>query len=105
MLDEVLGNQDQMTAYVDLGKLSLPLLIKRRVPGEFFSPLGMDGKKIKISDFLINEKMPKWQRDHWPMVYAGDELIWIPGYRIGDQVRVNADTVHVVMLTLRITAK
>jgi tRNA(Ile)-lysidine synthase len=98
---EALDNQDQLIAYIDLEKITKPLLVRTRSPGDVFRPLGMEGKRIKVSDFLINEKMPRWQRDHWPLIYSGGELIWIPGYRIADQVKITLKTSEMVKLTLK----
>lgn len=100
-LQEMRENQDQNMAFVDFNKIQLPLSVKRRLPGALFSPLGMAGKRIKVSDFLINEKMPKSQRDHWPLVYSGGELIWIPGHRIADRVRITSETELIVKLTMK----
>jgi len=97
---DALHNLNLMTAYLDAESVGSALLVRPRSPGDLFCPLGMAGKKTKVSDFLINEKMPRNLRDKWPMVFADEELVWIPGYRIAHQARVKPDSKELVKITL-----
>jgi len=35
----------------------------------------------KLSDFFINEKLPPRARGRWPLLCAGEKIIWVPGFR------------------------
>ena len=93
-------NPDPFRAWVDLGRQQTSLEVRPRQPGDRFQPLGMAGKSMKLSDFMINEKIPKRLRSKWPLVCQEPEIIWVPGYRLNHAFRVNEETSQIVLLTL-----
>ena len=68
-----------MEAVFDLESLSDPLRVRNFRHGDRFQPLGMSGRK-KIKDLFIEKRVPLSVRSVWPLVTAGDEVLWIPGY-------------------------
>jgi len=50
-------------------------------PGDRMNPYGMEGSK-KLQDIFVDLKIPRVQRAGWPVVECGEEIIWLPGYRI-----------------------
>ena len=93
-------NCDPFQAWFDLDQVDLPLLVRNRKPGERFQPLGMNGHSLKVSDLMVNLKMPKRTRSTWPMVCAGDSIVWIPGYRQSHLARITLDTHRIAHLKL-----
>ncbi len=61
----------------DAYHISFPLTIRTRKNGDRIKPKGMNGHK-KVKDIFIDNKIPKYLRDEWPMVEANGEIIWIP---------------------------
>lgn len=55
--------------------------VRTAQPGDRMEPYGMDGSK-KLQDIFTDLKIPKAQRESWPVVECGGEIIWLPGYRI-----------------------
>ena len=56
----------------------LPLRVRTRKNGDRIKIKNMNGTK-KVSDVLINSKIPKNRRDLWPIVVdSKDQVIWIP---------------------------
>lgn len=94
------GNIDPYQAWIDLGEQEPLLIIRSRQFGDRFQPLGMDGKSMKISDFMINQKIPQRARAGWPLICAGDEIAWVPGYRMGHPFRITEQTQRAVNLRL-----
>ena len=45
---------------------------------------------------MINEKIPKSERDEIPLLASGSKIYWIVGYRISEDVKVTADTTTVM---------
>jgi tRNA(Ile)-lysidine synthase len=90
----------QHIAYLDADKASFPLYIRNWKKGDFFRPLGMKGHK-KLSDFLIDKKVPRNSRKQIPLVYKDDDLVWVTGFQIHHDYRVTESTKKV----LRIEAK
>lgn len=70
-------------------------------PGERFQPLGMGGKSRKISDFWVDVGLPRRLRSGWPLVFAQDEVVWIPGFRLDHRWRVTPETRSVYRLQIR----
>ncbi|RPI97269.1 MAG: tRNA lysidine(34) synthetase TilS, partial [Chloroflexi bacterium] len=66
----VSNTSDCFQAWVDEASLPAPLSVRCRLPGDRFSPLGMDGQSLKLSDFMINVKMPRRARAGWPLVVS-----------------------------------
>ncbi len=88
----------QFTAQLDSDCLTFPLVWRAWEPGDQFRPLGMTGFK-KISDFLIDQKVPMSEKAHVSVVEAAGEIVWVVGFRIDDRFKVTEKT------TQRITLK
>jgi tRNA(Ile)-lysidine synthase len=95
------ANADPYQAWLDLDRLKTPLLVRSRRPGDRLQPLGMGGHSVKMSDFMINARLARQARQDWPLVLSGDEIAWIPGFRLGHPFRIRETTVRFVRLELR----
>ena len=69
--------------------------------GDVFSPLGMGGQTIKVKDFYINLKIPRRARPHWPLVCAGEQVVWVVGYRIAHPFRITEETKRILHLEIK----
>lgn len=85
-------------AFIDAEKVTSDLIVRKYRKGDRFSPLGMGGRSLTLADFWTNEKLPRELRKNWPMVCLAGEIIWLPGYRISEKVKIIKDTKHVVHL-------
>ena len=94
------ANPDPFIAWLDAAKVAFPLKIRVRQKGDRFKPLGMKDGSIKLSDIFINEKIPRQVRAGWPLICQGDEIIWVPGYRSGEDFKVTEKTRLVMELSL-----
>ena len=62
-------------------------------------PLGMKQQK-KISDFLIDIKVPVTRKKQVLLLISGSEVMWVMGYRIDDRFRVTSVTRRILVLTV-----
>jgi tRNA(Ile)-lysidine synthetase-like protein len=69
-------------------KADLRLSLGFRSPGLRMRPAGGRGSR-KLQDILVDARVPREDRDSWPLVFAGDRLAWVPG------VAVDADLMSV----------
>jgi tRNA(Ile)-lysidine synthase len=102
--DVVFDNPDRWTAYVDADRLGTASVLRTRKPGDRFQPLGMDGRSIQVADFMVNVKIPRRWRDHIPLLVhdrAGEEIVWLAGWRIDERVKITAQTCRVIRLRWR----
>ena len=90
--------QDPWQAWLDADLLTLPLVLRTRRPGDRFRPLGMEGHSMKLSDFWVNEGLNRRAREGWPLVYSGEELASVPGFRPAHPFRITGKTRRVVHL-------
>ena len=62
-------------------EVSLPLIVRSRKQGDKIILKGLNHHK-KIKDILIDEKVPKKERDYIPIVTdQNGEIVWIPGLK------------------------
>lgn len=99
-LAEIESNPDPWMACLDadLG----PFVLRARRPGDRFQPLGMGGQTVKLSDYMINRKIPVDERDTWPLLCCGQDaetVLWVCGYALAEQGRVREGTRRVVRVS------
>jgi tRNA(Ile)-lysidine synthase len=87
-------------AWLDAEALGGALVVRRRRPGERFQPLGMGGHSLKLSDYMINRKIPAAARADWPLVACGSRLAWVAGVQIAEPYRITSATRRALVLTL-----
>jgi tRNA(Ile)-lysidine synthase len=59
----------------------------------------MQSKKLNV--FMIDARIPQaWRRDI-PVVCAGDNIIWVVGFRIDERYKVRPDTKNVLRLEFK----
>ena len=84
--------------YIDKHKIKnkkLQLRVWRE--GDAFRPLGMSGKQ-KISDFLTNKKLNRFEKFNQPVLCADDKIIWVCGHRIDDRYKISDRTTKFISL-------
>ncbi len=79
-------------AYLDLKKMILPLKLQNRWAGARFHPLGLEGKSKKLKDYFIDQKIPRQERDFYPLLVSGDDIVWVLGLDISHHFRITEET-------------
>lgn len=98
-LKEYIRNKDYTEEVIDMEKVHGPLVVRLRRNGDIFSPLGSRGK-VKLKKFFIDNKVPKPVRDRVPILTDDDKIIWVVGYRIGDDVKITDNTLKALKLKI-----
>ncbi|MCK4597031.1 tRNA lysidine(34) synthetase TilS, partial [bacterium] len=83
--------RDEFEAFLDWAKLRGPFVLRTRKRGDRFRPLGMNGTR-KLSDYLIDRKIPRIQRDEIPLLVGKDGIVWVVGQGIADSCKVTEKT-------------
>jgi tRNA(Ile)-lysidine synthase len=94
------ANPDPFRAWLDMGQLDLPLALRTRRPGDRLRPFGLGGHSQKLSDFMVNAKLPRRARDGWPLLIAGGQIAWVPGYAIAADYAIHENTPRVFFVIL-----
>ena len=92
---------DPWRATLDVDRLPAALAVRGRRAGDRLQPAGMGGRHKSVQDLFVDNHVPRHERDGWPIVVAGEEIVWVPGQRLAERGRVRADTRRVVVLTAR----
>lgn len=86
------------TVHFDLNRTPFPWLVRTFRPGDRMTPFGMNGRK-KVKDIFIDRKIPPFDRRRIPLVYCGNDLVWVAGVCISELNRLGADAHAVVKAT------
>jgi tRNA(Ile)-lysidine synthase len=86
-------------ARIDMDAITFPLTIRNILPGDRFSPLGMEGSQ-KVKKFFINKKIKKSTRATCPILLSNDRIIWVGGFQIDNSVRVTSSTKKILKVEL-----
>ena len=84
-------DRNPSNAVFDLDCLEFPLQLRSWQEGDRFNPLGMQSEK-KISDFLIDNKVPFALKKEVKVLVSGNKIAWVVGMRIADWAKVNPAT-------------
>lgn len=91
-------NTPKEVALIDESKLKYPLILRRWQEGDTFIPFGMGGRK-KVSDFLIDQKVPVIEKRRQYVLLSDDQIVWVVGRRIDDRFRINERTENILKIT------
>lgn len=86
--------------FIDVVKITNPLILKCQKPGDRFSPLGLKGKEQKLSDFWINKKIPRRFRSTWPLLFDEDKIAWIPGFQPSHYFQITEGSIKILKIEL-----
>jgi tRNA(Ile)-lysidine synthetase-like protein len=84
---------------LDADTIVEPLLVRRRRPGDRYSPAGGRGSR-RLQDMFVDAKIPRALRADWPIVVAGEAIVWVPGLRLAAQFAVNSATRRILRLRI-----
>jgi len=98
---EKMSEADDFTAYFDADKTSERLIVRSRKRGDRFQPLGMPQPK-KLGEFMIDAKIPQSGRGRTPLVCAGENILWVVGWRLGEPAKVEPKTKRVLRLSFKL---
>ena len=90
----------RFAACFDADTLPGPLALRSRTSADRFHPQGMP-TSVRLKDWLINVKVPRIVRDRLPLLVAGDQIVWVPGYRVGQPFLVTEKTQHIIKLVFK----
>lgn len=88
-------DKNPLHAQLDESRLEYPLEIRTWKEGDKFIPLGMNSSK-KISDFLIDSKVPLAKKKDVKVIVSNGEIAWVIGLRIADWAKCTAATQRIV---------
>ncbi len=98
ILEEILLD-DKNTISIDYDKITFPLTIRKWQKGDYFYPIGLNGKK-KLSKFFKDEKLAITEKQNTWLLCSNQQIIWVIGYRLDNRFKVSKTTSTILKLKL-----
>ncbi|PAV28578.1 tRNA lysidine(34) synthetase TilS [Virgibacillus profundi] len=90
--------QDRFSYFCNTGQIALPLHIRTRRSGDRMSWRGLNGSK-KLKDIFIDAKIPKKERDNWPILVDNNgEILWLIGLKKGQPQKQSKYTSYIQLV-------
>lgn len=88
------------TKWFDCDKITRVLLLRTRQTGDFLT-INNAMQRKSVKEYMVNEKIPKIQRERIYLLADGAHIMWIPGYRISQYYKVDESTKCILQVQLR----
>ncbi|MDL2251385.1 tRNA lysidine(34) synthetase TilS [Odoribacter sp. OttesenSCG-928-J03] len=85
----------------DKDKIRFPLVIRNWKKGDFFHPIGMKGRKKKLSDFFQNLKFSAKQKNETLVLMSGENIIWVVGHRTDEYTKITPETKEILRICIQ----
>lgn len=94
--DEI--SDDICTKVFDYDKIEEPLFCRSRQTGDF---IRLKNGRKKIKELFIDEKIPRGERERYPLVAMGGEVLWAPGLRSSEGLKADEKTIRYLGIRIR----
>jgi tRNA(Ile)-lysidine synthase len=85
--------------YFDFDKIKLPLVVRNRRNGDWFQPLGMQGRQ-KLKSFFIDHKITRKRRNEVILLADQQSVIWIENMHLSDRVKITPQTKNILEIEI-----
>ena len=94
---EEIGETDKSTIYIDKKTLKYPLTVRHWEKGDYFYPLGMQGKK-KLSKFFKDEKLSLLDKQKTLLLCSGHQVVWVINHRADNRFKITKQTQDILKI-------
>lgn len=91
--------QDSNTIFVDENLIQFPLQLRKWMEGDFFYPIGMEGKK-KVSKYFKDEKLSLIDKSNTWILCSDNQIVWIIGMRQDNRFKTTHNTTNILKITI-----
>ena len=95
-----ISNANSNCIFVDEDKLHFPLMIRKWEEGDYFYPLGMQGKK-KLSKYFKDEKLSLVDKANQWLLCSDSQIVWVIGMRQDERFKLETNTTNKLQITLQ----
>lgn len=89
---------DKNTISIDFDNIEFPLILRKRQKGDFFFPIGLNGKK-KVSKFFKDEKCSLIDKENTWLLCSKNDIVWVVGMRLDDRFKVTKTTSKILKIS------
>ena len=95
------NNKTTETIQVDKDLLEFPLIVRKWQKGDYFYPVGMQGKK-KLSKYFKDEKFSILEKESTWLLCSKNEIIWVISKRLDRRFQITPKTINSLTITYEI---
>lgn len=88
------------TIFVDAEKVQFPLELRKWQEGDYFYPVGMNGKK-KLSKYFKDEKYSLLDKENQWLLCSNDQIVWVIGKRADNRYIAHETTQQLLKIELK----
>jgi len=88
---------DETRAFLDWEKLKFPLLVRNRLEGDKYQPLGAPGQK-KLKEIMRAKGIPLSERERKPVFLSENDIVWVLGLPVSERFKVERKTDVIFMI-------
>ncbi len=85
--------------YLDKDKLIFPLTVRKWKNGDYFYPIGMQGKK-KLSKYFKDEKFSLLDKEKIWLLCSNNNIVWVIGKRLDNRFKINKNTTEILKIEI-----
>jgi len=82
--------KNQYTKWFDYDKIKDMPCVRTRQSGDYLTLAG--GRKKALNRYMIDEKIPRQERDEIWLLAEGHHILWVIGYRISEYYKITEET-------------
>lgn len=97
VLEELIFD-DKNTISINFDILEFPLILRKRQKGDFFFPIGLNGKK-KVSKFFKDEKLSLIDKENAWLLCSKNDIVWVVGKRMDERFKVTKTTSKILKIS------
>ena len=90
-------SKNRQIVYIDKSLLKFPLKVRKWQNGDYFYPLGMEGKK-KLSKYFKEIKLSLFEKENIWLICSEDKIVWVINYRLDNRFKITDITQNILKI-------
>ena len=91
--------ENKCTKWISYDTIYSNVCLRTRRSGDYLIVNAQGGRK-KLKDYLIDQKIPKEEREKLWLLADGSHILWVVGWRISEAAKVKQDTRKVLKIQI-----
>ena len=92
--------ENKYTKWFDYDKIEKSLVVRKRQAGDYLT-INEELSRKSLKQYLIDEKISKYQRDDLWILAEENHVLWVIGHRISTKYKINENTKRILQVQLR----
>jgi tRNA(Ile)-lysidine synthase len=98
--EKIVKSDPEKEVYLDKKSIKFPLTVRKWKEGDYFYPIGMQGKK-KLSKFFKDEKLSVLDKENIWLLCDQNKIAWVIGKRMDDRFKITENTKEILKIEIQ----